>query len=456
MDECYHHLLARDSLSLSEMFANARPSGHPLLWNILLYFLQFFTTGIFAVQIFHCFIATLCIFIIFQESPFSWTEKILIAGGYFFFYEYNIIAKNYMPGFILLFLAVVFFLKNRPLILISISLGLACNMHLFTAFVAAPLFAYMIIERKYPLRTLVWPAVAFFVLMAFAFLQIIPPASVIEGYSSFDKGIIDSSIRWDRVLSVLPKGLLNLADFREYHFLNTSWLLNQYPAAFNYLNIPLLILIVLLLRKKPRLLFLFFTPIILMMIFVYFMPLAVGARYWGYCYVMLVICCWLLFSEHSSEPASHNILLFFIAFQVVSSIFFVVSDLKLPYSNAENAAAIIQQRRADLNCFAEGVVIGPSLSAQTGKKVYYPAAGIFQSFSYWVGHNKLTPSEFVSKSYDDLNVLKTDSCFLVLNKPLHDSIVTARNLVPVCALEDAIFPSENYFVYLLGRKSLHD
>ena len=40
LDESHHWLLARDSTSLSDLIKNTRYEGHPIPWNILLYFLS--------------------------------------------------------------------------------------------------------------------------------------------------------------------------------------------------------------------------------------------------------------------------------------------------------------------------------------------------------------------------------------------------------------------------------
>ena len=87
IDEAYHYLLARDSFSLGQLFSQGTWSGHPLLWNLLLYFLKVFAPGISAMQVLHCLIAGGTVFMICRYAPFTRTEKCLMIFGYYIFYE---------------------------------------------------------------------------------------------------------------------------------------------------------------------------------------------------------------------------------------------------------------------------------------------------------------------------------------------------------------------------------
>src|SRR5262245_18036789 len=61
LDEAHHWLLARDSHSISNLFFNARYEGHPLLWNLILFWFSRFSTNVMGMQIINVIIITMAV-----------------------------------------------------------------------------------------------------------------------------------------------------------------------------------------------------------------------------------------------------------------------------------------------------------------------------------------------------------------------------------------------------------
>lgn len=456
IDESYHFLLAHNSGSIPAIVKNASRSGHPVLWNIILFIYGKFVPGIFGMQVLHCAFATACVFLVVQYSPFSQFEKICIAFGYYFIYEYNVIAKNYILGFFLIFLSLVLFEKKKPLILVAFVLGLAANTHLFTLFTAVFLFMYFATEyRKASIKSRLIPASLVLLLFCtLSVIQIIPPAEIIEQYNSYQATEPLSFTRFKKTFASLGKGLLNIPDLRSGNFWNSNLIYNL-QHAFIYLASALLIIALTIhLNTNRKILFLFFASLGAIMMFIHVSPLATGVRYWGYYYVLLVIYTWCHRRQNVPTPFSKFFFVGILGIQLLVSFPVLALDFRLPFSNAKNMSECLRSNKVEqLPFFTESLALGPSLSAYSGKPVYYPSNKSFETFSYWIKHKHYSSAEFISESIANMNAMKLSRCVLIMNRPAPDSVLNKfgqrYGINKMCSFSNAIFPGENYSAYLL-------
>src|ERR1051326_3925794 len=143
LDEAHHWLLACKSHSVSELFHNAAYDGHPLLWDLLLYFVSFASKNVLAMQCFHLAITFTSSFLLLRYAPFFLLEKILVLFGYFFFFEYNTISRNYALAWLLLIILSILFSKGRKnYFAIAAVLFLLANTHLFALACSIPFFLF--------------------------------------------------------------------------------------------------------------------------------------------------------------------------------------------------------------------------------------------------------------------------------------------------------------------------
>lgn len=103
-DELQAWLIARDSPNPLALLANTKYEGHPALWHLILWIITRFTTNPVAMQVVHVGIAGLSAFLLVRFAPFPVVVRVLIAAGYFFAYEWAVIARNYGLSVLLLFL----------------------------------------------------------------------------------------------------------------------------------------------------------------------------------------------------------------------------------------------------------------------------------------------------------------------------------------------------------------
>lgn len=97
-DELQTWMIARSSHSIAELLYIKRYEGHPDLWFLVLYFLTRLTSNPWAMQIVHLLIATTTVYIVAQYAPFTRLQKGLYAFGYFLFFKYATISRNYALG----------------------------------------------------------------------------------------------------------------------------------------------------------------------------------------------------------------------------------------------------------------------------------------------------------------------------------------------------------------------
>ena len=101
-DEIQAWLLARDSTSIFNLFANLKYEGHPGLWHLCLMPLSRITHSPVIMQIFHLLLTGATVYLFVRYAPFNWFQKLLFCFGYFVLYEYAIVARNYALGLLLI------------------------------------------------------------------------------------------------------------------------------------------------------------------------------------------------------------------------------------------------------------------------------------------------------------------------------------------------------------------
>lgn len=111
LDELQHWCLARDGGSLAELFHNTRNEGHPPLWHLLLFGITRFTADPAWMQVLHTAIGVCTAAVVLWRAPFVWWWRVLIVFGYFFLFEYTVVARNY--GLALLFMLVAADVRHR-------------------------------------------------------------------------------------------------------------------------------------------------------------------------------------------------------------------------------------------------------------------------------------------------------------------------------------------------------
>jgi len=198
-DEVNPWLIARDSGTWLEFWQNIRYEGHPLLWYLCLAALQRVTDSLVSMQVLHFLLGTAGVVLFCYYSPFRPLEKALFSFGYYPFYEYLILSRNYVFGLTGTFLCCLLFpYRTRSYLPLALTLGIMANSHAYVLFVAAFLGLMLGLEflcdrshrqsywqRSHPLD-LVLSLVVFIGLLALSAYMISPPRdSQLHGGTDF-------------------------------------------------------------------------------------------------------------------------------------------------------------------------------------------------------------------------------------------------------------------------------
>lgn len=396
LDEAHHWLLARESTTLSNLFYNTRYEGHPILWNILLYYITRFTHNPFWMQFLHILISTTTIFVFLKKAPFKLLFKVLFIFGYFMFYEYNIISRNYMLGILFLFLAMNLYQKRHDkFLLFTFFLVIASNVHLLFLIISSVLYAFVLYEK--------WNEKTFFkqkngiVYLIFGFgiilsiIQIIPASDTvffdkINSLSIFRKTTTGFIAMW--------KGLIIIPDFRTIHFWNSNLFINISKSLTGFLGLIIYLLPIIIFYKNKKTTFFIYASIIGMQFF-FFITQRGNARSEGMLFLILVIALWLeknykpnLFSFFKNRNI--NLLAKFKKFSIYAILFIhlfsgiaaYAIDLKHSFTPSKNISEYLTTNDLHKKTIITRYCDAP-LSSYLQKNIYSLCTNDFESFCHW-------------------------------------------------------------------------
>ncbi|MDX2097254.1 MAG: hypothetical protein SFW36_05715, partial [Leptolyngbyaceae cyanobacterium bins.59] len=405
-DEIRIWMILRDSHSWGDLYYNLRyETGHFFPWYLLLYPFSRLTRNPIALQILHLLTSTAVAYVVLRYAPFSRLQRLLLTFGYFLFYEYSIVVRNY--GFSLLFLflfCVLFGERDRQYWRLAFLLALFANVNYFSWMLANALGIVMVIEfwlhpnraemgrqRKTDLLLSLglWLGSA-----GLAVLQMIPPPGVEVSPS------VDLSLeRFASTLASLWKSYAPMPGLAHV-FWNTNILDDGVSAV---LSVGVLGFALTRFSRYPIVLLLYILGTGQLLAF-FLLKHGGGVRHWGYLFVVFIVCLWLTqyFPASSSvEPKGFwhrhqpSFLMFCLSVQFAAGAFAFGMDVLYPFSEAQNGARVIQ---------AQGLVSLPkvgyrdytsmTVSGFLDQPIYYPESGRSGTFllGFNIHHKTLDPA----------------------------------------------------------------
>ncbi|MBP7830650.1 MAG: hypothetical protein KA248_12110 [Kiritimatiellae bacterium] len=153
-DEAADWLYARWGPSLGAVLHDLGYQTDPGGWHTTLYILLKLVPHPYTMQVFHSLMAIAGAFLFIRFGPFSRTEKILYPFGFFVFYEYNIVARNYVPILLFLCLAATLYGQRfrRPWLYL-LPLALMAQTHMYGGLFAGTLVLLYVTELAFAHRT---------------------------------------------------------------------------------------------------------------------------------------------------------------------------------------------------------------------------------------------------------------------------------------------------------------
>jgi|GEM_PF-458728 len=478
MDEAQAWLLSRDSANLSALFSNIHIEGHPITWYLLLYVISKFSLDPFFMQLSHIGLSTLAAFLFIRYSPFNFNIKILFLLGYYVFYEYNLISRNYILCLLFLYVFLIVYSRNKDnLILHAILLGFLANSHLIGMILAGILFLVLVLWNNlkksffsFETRKLLLPTLIFAILVIIPLHQM---SGAVISNVNFHSQLEFSFQALSRGAIVVYKGLFPFPNIKDFHFWNTNYLISMMKPLAGTIGM-LSILIPLFVIKKKEGLLIFYINAFLTSVFIFITQMS-ATRYVGMIFFGLVASLWI---DDSNEEPHKSQLQENPYFRPILSKFFIylillvqasagvvawVSDYRYPFSQAKACNNYINSKNLGKLPVVSHYCAGTALSAYLQKKVYYTSINAYGSFCDWS-----YPYDHPCCNYEQLTsvlesvLAKSDSTLLIFHEPIADSLKskflngrtqnTNFRLTHLQNFTGSVIRNENFYAYLAFRR----
>ncbi|WP_269616862.1 hypothetical protein [Prochlorococcus marinus] len=398
-DEMQGWLVAWQSNNLIDLWKNNAPSGHPILWSLLIYFSKNITGTPISMQLMHWLLGSSAILIFWRFSPFNLTTKALFTFGYYPFWEYFFVCRHYVIAELIIFIfCSIYHLRRTTYIPFALCIGLLANTQALSWSLAFAVGMTLVsdwflnpYQRKNYMRNNNW---------IFDLISSITISLSLLSFGAFSLLQVRDSV----------KLLTSFIDIR--HFLRVvGQIFGGYvliiPNSSRFFDLILCALITLILVFSTIIFIKFYRPaltyflsgFIFLFLFNYFLFLGDGSRHYGYYFLLIISSLWLALSNKDKQSTSSNLqnlftkgnLFYFprllticLAIHMVVGIHMVINDFRLPYSSGKETAQYIQARGwEDSPIFATRDVEVATVSGYLDREFYLPELNGYGSYAQW-------------------------------------------------------------------------
>lgn len=479
-DETQAWLLAKDSSSIIDLFKNLKYEGHPGLWHLCLMPLTRVTRSLIMMQVFHLMIAGASVYVFSRFSPFTKLQKALFAFGYFPFYEYSIICRNYALGVLLLFIFCTLFEKRftklygggltLPLLGFILFLLAHTSVHclIITIAIGIGLFTEYLFTSK---RSLTTPAKRLEIYLGFLIIALGIATSVIQLKPPADTGFAVAwitkydSTRLKNVFNIVARAFAPIPRFT-LHFWKSN-ILDSLPASATMKPIlsGLILLWAIILLFGKRISLLIYTSGTIGLLTFFYVKYFGSARHHGFLFMLFIASAWIsyyckdantnlrhlnrlssMFRRHMNIPLS----LILIA-NLVGGAAATGMDYVYTFSQGKAAARYIRRSKMeDMTMVGEVDHAVSTIAGYLGNKLYYVRGDRLGSFVIWdKDRTKKVSHDDVLRRSRELADLKKQDILIILNSPLSEKALRKYPLTEISKFEEAVVPNEIYYLYLM-------
>ncbi len=475
-DEMQGWLVAWQSDNLIDLWKNNAPSGHPVLWSLLIYFSKNLTGTPLSMQLMHWLLGSSAILVFWRYSPFDLKTKALFTFGYFPFWEYFFVCRHYVIAELIIFIfCSTYHLRSKTYIPFAIYIGLLANTQALSWSLAFAIGMTLIFDwifnsnqRKNYTKNKNW---------IYDFISSITISFSLLCFGAFSLLQVKDSV----------KLLFPFLDIR--HFLRVlGQIFGGYvliiPDSSRFIDLGVCALFTVILLASTiafirvhRSSFIFFSSgIIFLFLFNYFLFIGDGSRHYGYYFLLLISSVWLSLSNREQKLSSSNNQNFFskgnifyfprllticLTIHMVVGVHMAFNDFLLPYSSGKETAKYIQNKGwQDFPIFATRDVEVATVSGYLDREFYLPELKGFGSYAQW--SNRVTLDR--SKTLDEVKIYldkfpKINKLLLVLsnrssikNLPLGESLYFDDFVITADSkFENSFHDSERFYLYWVER-----
>ena len=486
-DEIQAWLLARDSTSVFNLFANLKYEGHPGLWHLCLMPLSRITHSPVIMQMFHLLITGATVYLFVRYAPFNWFQKLLFCFGYFVLYEYAIVARNYALGMLLITVFCVLF-RERYKHFISVGCVLFLLAHtsvhalIVTIAIGGALCCEYGFGRRFskPLnqeikaiadKKTIWIGFAFIGIgITTAVLQLNPPSDTgfaVAWHFNYD------AKRVNDILKLIARAYLPIPKITRNFW--GSNLLTTY-SLFQAVQIPLccslILFSALLFLKRPTALLIYLTGTLGLLTFFY-VKYHGSIRHHGFLFLTFLMCCWIYrdaptinFGPTEQENTDSVvdrilnvsgtvILTLLLIFHAIGGAIATRMEHRHVFSYGKLTAEYIKsQGMQDLFMVGHS---DPAVSTVVGylqepRQIYYPRGSRLGSFVRWdKARTHSVSNRDVIEAAKALSDEKSQEVLIISNSSLSANQIAAYNLSFLVKFTGSVVGDEGFHLYLMPK-----
>ncbi len=463
-DEWQAWLLAKDSRSLADLFHNLRYEGHPALWYLALFGLSRATAHPLAMQLLHLGLATGAVYLVLRFSPFTRLQKILFTFGYFPFFEYAVISRNYAAGIFLIFAFCALFPRAFPrkYPVLAGLLFLLCQTSIYGLLVALALGAALLIGGLTARPHKPLPAKADLI-TAGLILGAGVLASIWQLLPAPDSGFAAGwrfSPDWPaavRSLNTVWESYVPLPSF-QMHFWNTNFIGQPYLKFC--LALLLLGLACWRFRRQPAVLLWFSLGTLALLSFTYTKYFG-SIRHHGHLFILFLAACWLSpdFPVRPGQPGNRGhlggvggpprqgLITALLAVQLTAGLLAAGLAFYYPFSAGRETAHYIRVSGLDYRLIAgEADDAASVVSGYLHRQIFYLCSNRWGTFVIWDRQRKTLEIPEVLQRARELAASYRQEVLLVLNREIK---TPEANLSLIRQFPRSIVPAEGFYLSML-------
>ncbi len=471
-DEIQAWLLARDSSSVIDLLRNLKYEGHPGLWHLCLMPLTRITRSPIIMQVFHLMIAGAVVYVFSRFSPFRKFQKALFAFGYFTFYEYSILCRNYALGILLLFIFCALFKKRfMRLPLLGCVLFLLAHTSVHCLIITIAIGIGLSVECAFTWKTNLSTSsrklgicVGFLIIglgIATSIIQLNPPADT--GFAAAWVTNYDST-RVKNVFNLVERAFVPIPRFT-LNFWNSN-ILDPLSASAKIKSIIaglVLLWAVAFLLKKPVSLLIYATGTVGLLAFFY-IKYHGSMRHHGFLFIIFIASAWVSYYCNDWKrlrPLNRAglavrryldiPLALILATQLVGGVAAASMDYSYTFSQGKAVAHYIRDSgMEDMLMVGDGDAPVSTIPGYLGNKIYYVRGNRLSSFVIWdkARTGSISHEDILQKSRELADQNKK-SVLLILTFPLDEKAISQHSLTEIARFERAVVANEIYYLYLM-------
>jgi hypothetical protein len=467
-DELQVWMIARHSHSIAELISLKRYEGHPDAWFLLVYFITKVTANLLWMQVVHVLVASATAFVIALYSPFTRVQKILIVFGYFLFFEYATISREYALGILGIFIFCAVFRPGpkKNYLLLALVLAFICQTGIYAVIVALAFILAMLFEAvqtpswRQTVPSFWWqfPLGALIVLssLGLSLLHIRPPP---------DGGLMDFHLGLKGLSDTLSMFWTSFVPIPQWTrtFWNTN-ILKVPGTSFHimtFLALAVLGVSVLFFLRKPFVLIAYVVGAAGLLLFKQFVFHGY-LRHDGFAFILFLACLWLAaafpekrFPQEAVEriakwftPLQPKVLLILLIVQAGVGLAASCAPWEIPFSEASSVAQFIRSNRMDgWPIIGDQDFATSTVAADLNRKFFYLMGQRTGDFIIW-DKQRLDSTEPVMAAATEMAARLHHKVLVILSYP---SEAVGKDVKKIASFQGAIVPDENYYLFIVGQ-----